>query len=817
MISLKLIKANSDNCKSILFAIVLCVTVFITSLIYIEYSLQDMDKEIAEKYGNIDIVFYDTNGSSDIYRNLINQEEVVNVAWQSNIPAYIDNYSIILHILDFEAHNAVNSIKNIDKKLISNMKGIFLSRNSLKVLGTEDNIFDLTVNGIKKEVKIAGVLDEKSFYEVANTSQINVYISKDYYNSIFEEEIIKNVYLVDLGDVSSTKASQFAHKFDNLISHNIVDKINLQKKESSQSFIYAVSFILIGLIGIVFGSLYNFSKTIISENIEHIGFLRTIGLSHQKATVLYKNMILLLGMIGEVIGIILGIILGNLLIYVKYGFSGFMFSKFSILLSLIISVVAPYIFMAIEMGKYKKHKPIQLLLLYRNHGYDEKEDMINKYIINSLFYIVFFIVLMSVRDKINDTANMILSAFAVFAVVKSVENSVVVLFHMLSLLSNKFINTRPLLALSFKNLARNKKKTASVFGTFILILAFYIGMYNVFYTIRTDAANKVELQYNGDAFITKYNQTQEVIEKKIDSISKLPIVESIETSHSRFLTLGGNRIEGYILSESEFEKFFNLLDVQTGKKALLPDSKQGGIIGESLAKKGNIKVGDRLTLSDDSNTYEIIVEGICNAYEYMGNVVYLNEKYFSYPVNNITLIFKEGVDIDQGIKIIKDSFSEDDVFTPTIKSKEQIKESYRINAIKGTMFIEVILVFISIIGVFMLINQAIQFINGRKREFTLMRVMGSSLNEIMKINFMEFIIFAIIGIIGGIISGILVTWEFVDIASISSGIGKVLSYHYDISNILIFSIFIFILYSLSLIIILYKLKNKTIITAVKEE
>ena len=142
MVSLKLIKANSDNCKSILFAIVLCVTVFIASLLYIDYSLHDMEREINEKYGKIDAVFYDTKGESDTYIRLINQEEVKNIAWQSNIPASLGSHSIILHILDFENHNLLNDIKNIDGKVIGNLDGICLGSDSLKLLGTGPDGFN---------------------------------------------------------------------------------------------------------------------------------------------------------------------------------------------------------------------------------------------------------------------------------------------------------------------------------------------------------------------------------------------------------------------------------------------------------------------------------------------------------------------------------------------------------------------------------------------------------------------------------------------------------------------------------------------------
>lgn len=823
MVSLKLIKANRDNCKGILFAIVLCVTVFIASLLYIDYSMRDMDREIAEKYGKTDIVFYDTSGTGDWFGDLKNRNEVVNVAWQSNIPAYIGNYSIVLHILDFDAHHAVNDMKTTDHHIVGNDDGIFLGSSSLRLLGLnedhlKDHVVELTVGDKTEKVQIAHVLDEQSYYEVAGAGKISAYMSEDCYTRLFGSEMTKNVFLVDLGNVSGAAASRFARMFEDLISHNIVDRIDLYKKQSSQSFIYAVSFILIGLVGIVFGGLYNFSRTIVSENIEHIGFLRTLGLSHRKATVLYQDMVLLLGIIGEAIGVVLGVLIGNLFIFAKYGFSEFVFPQPAVLLaSLIVSIAAPYVFMTIQAGKYRKYKPIGLLLAYRNQGYDEKEDRISKYVINGSICVALFIILMMVRGRLKDDINMILTAAAIFAAVKAVENIVVVCLHLLSLLSNQFISTRPLLALSFRNLARNKKKVVGVLGTLILILTFHIGMYNVFFTIRTDAANKIELQYNGHAFITNYNQTQEALQKRIKTISQLPVVKSVETSHSRYFDLGGNRIEGYILSESEFDEFFNLLDVQTGKKISLPKSGQGAIIGEGLAKKGNILKGDRLTLSDESNTYEVIVEGICDAYEYMGNIVYLNEKFFKYPVNNITVIFHDGVDVDEGIEAIEASLAVDGVFAPTIRSREQIKENYRQNAIKGTMFIEVILVFISTIGVFMLINQVIQFINGRTREFALMRVMGTSFGDIMKFNFTEFILFAVVGIAGSIASGILVTRGFVDIASISAGIGKVLSYHNNLTVILTITLYVFILYSFSLFLILNKTRKKSMIMTIREE
>jgi len=144
-------------------------------------------------------------------------------------------------------------------------------------------------------------------------------------------------------------------------------------------------------------------------------------------------------------------------------------------------------------------------------------------------------------------------------------------------------------------------------------MAFTIGMYNVWDTIREDSGLKVETQYKTDIFMSNYNQTDDVILDFTSKLSSMPEVKHLNTAHSRYLSIDGNKIKGLFISPEEYENFFQLHNVDTGEKSKVPHNPNQVVVSEALATKGNIKVGDSLTFTYGEISYTVEVSEICSS------------------------------------------------------------------------------------------------------------------------------------------------------------------------------------------------------------
>lgn len=820
MISWKLISKNRKKYTGIFGIIMVCVMIVTASFLYIMYASEKTQKENYRKYGDAAAVLYVDNEKSQIEEKLDALSEVKNYAGQSRYVASCANDKVMLHVMDFEAMDKINDIQTLDGKIIDAQKGIYLEKDLLSEKQVSEETKNVTLIVSEKEVSIpiGGFWDKKSFCEVASSSYANVYMDIKMYESLVGKCKPFDTYYIALSNPTSKHVSTFLQQFEGCASKNIIELVELEKKHSSQSFIYAVSFILIGLLGVVLGGLYNFTKGMLEENISQISFFRTLGLSRKEATRLYMQQILWIGGISEIIGLIAGTVLGNIAIAVQYGLSRVVIPNWWILLiTVITSLILPYCFMSAQSSSLKNSSPIRLLLSYRNKGYNSDDDNIKKYLINTIVYGALFLATNILVNQLDENIRLIIKCIQVLIILNFVQYLCTIILAFIGFLSKFWIKTVPYVAMALRNTSRNKKKVSSILGIFILILAFDIGMYDVFYTIRIDTVDKVEQQYQGDAYISEYNQTEEVAANTLVKMAELEEIEHIETSCSRYIIIDGNQIEGYFLSQDEFSTFFNVKDVETSKKAQMPSNTNEVVIGKGLAMKGNIKVGDTIELIDDDLTYKVTVSTICNTAEYQGNVVFLNEKGYEHATNSINFIFREGVTSQEGIKKIYSLFDEDDVSIPKIISKQQLKEKYRQSAINGTMFIEVILFFITTSGVLMLLNQEVQFMKDRKREYALFHALGNNKGKLGLMYIVENICILVVCLLGGVFSGILLTSAFVDVATYTAGIAEVLSYHYDLGLIAKLCGYVASLYILCIVYVMHNMKKKVNVYDVTNE
>lgn len=805
-----LMRYNGRNNMGIFICIGICVIILVTSLTYINYSMIELENEIDSKYGDIDAVVYcPDHGDQTILKQILHKPDIQEYAGSYSVVGQVYQGKANLYAIDINRYNLLNQIMSIDNKELSDMhtEGVYITGITASRLGrSKGDGISVTFAGKMCFLPIIDIIDEKSIYELGSRDSINIYMSVETYRSIWGVFPDNNIYYLDLaGENSSRLAGKLATEFGGLTVVNVVEEKDLKTKSSSSSFIYAVSFIIMGLIAVVCGGIYNFCRIILNDNLTQIGYLRTLGVSNRKSILLFQIGIVQLGLIGFIVGMACGFVTSNLFILLEYNNAGLTFPDLeTVLLALVVAIGLPYVIMSIGISRYAGMSPVQLLLSYRQNNCNENDEMISKHAFIAILMAVLYSTKYVIMARLDGKTALIANIIYLIILIKTLEGGSVCILELISRIGKRICIKRNKAnnLIWMTNITRNKRQVKSILGTVILIITFHIGMYGVFYSIRTDAVQKVENQFNGDVFIHDFNLTAELLKSKIDSLKSMEGVVSIEQSSKQYMQIEGNKIVAYFLTPDDFKIFFNYKSsVNPGNVHVsLSDNRKDVIIGESLAIKGGIKIGDQLEMADTKSTYSFTVKDICDSNEYMGNVVYINKQYYNVPVNTLAIKLTDGSS-PEIVSKIAERFGNGMLIQPSIATKDEVKENFRRNAIKGTSFIESILIFISTAAIFILINQISVFMQKRKREFIVLKCLGGSDKMIGRNIFIEAIVIAIVGISLSTVGGVLAIPEFVDVAMFTSGMGRVWDYACDFNAIAYIVTYVLVLYLMTLVLV----------------
>ena len=773
---LNLIRGQKNESRGIILSVTLVMIAIVATFMYIDFSMDVYLKEIDNKYGNLSVVFYSLDGSQIDESDFQIESEASNLRRTEIVKA--DGVKAQLVIIDEKGYKDVSPLKDSDGNMIPIGDGALISSNLKEITGDKNDL-EIELSNKKFQVETKGDFEEKDFFFTGDSTLPLILLSKAQFESITGESLPMNSLFIKSA-YSQKEIRGIAYDDKKYGMQNVLEEKDLMVKQSSYSFLYAVSFTLVGLITVVFGGVYNFCRLIINRNLEEIGFFRSIGTSFQGAMSIIYKMIFTISCISYVLGLIIGVILGNVAIGMEYGFSGFQLPTLPTLgAGAVVVFLLPVVFLYLESSKHKKKNPVELLLSNQDGGYDVRDDRYRPYLVKAAICIAIYIVALYLDSKLQGTIRMIVSILRIYLVLKSLELAIVLLFE---LTSRAPVDKQkdPVNYLAIKNLSRSKRKKSSVFGLFILILSIYIAMFSVFLTFREDAVNKVKNQFNGDIFITEFQGEKAVLDEKIQTLREDENIEYIETGKKVYMDIESNQIMAYYISPDDFERSFNYFDAGSQEKLKL---KQGEIvIGSTLARAGDIKPGETVTLKAGNENYDYRVQAVCDSNEYMGYVAYIPVAEEIEDPNTLTLILKDGVDPELYKETLKESFSKNLAVAPKISTKKDVMDNFRANAIKGTEFLEIMLFFVSTIGVFILLNQMFQYIDMQRKESSVLRSMGLTLKEVKKKNDMEMTIMIGQCSVFVLIGGFLLTREFVDIAVFTARVGDVWSYYYDLAG-----------------------------------
>lgn len=812
--------------KSISIGMIICIFMLIvltmTTFMYLDYSFKDLEINLEEKYGNTDIILYNFDDVEIDVDNILLDIKVDNKSEGCVFEAKAGSNIVYIYGLDFDTYPLINDIK-IDNFNKAGTNNLYLTEIAQELLGyNHGDPIDIEVGDAEYSFEYTGTINKKSIYEFGNKESIKAYIPIQQIESNMDIHN-RNLYFLDIAEGESVARTVEKLKTENpyLSVINVLEHKNLTRKTMTSSFVYAVIFVLLALAAVTWGILFNFSSIILNDFISQIGFYRTLGLSTQKATKIFKYYSLILGMIGLVSGVVIGILAGNLSIFIQYDSFHFQLpTDYSIYTCIIIAIVIPYLTMIIQINKMKDLTAITMLNQYKKNNFDEEKYNSRRSLLIGIGFICLFSLRYLADDYFDGLKLSILNILFVTSILYGIQY---ISPHILGFIS-KFLRGKRYVNffLSFKNVVINKKQVRGLLGTIITVIAFQIGMYSVFHNVRVDSANKFENQYNGDIFINDIYTDEDTIEQKIKEIESIDGVQRLEKGAKQYLQIQGNNIVAYFIDSEDFQTFFNYNFIDGGDSKKIYEAyesdKNNVIIGEGLKLKGDIKTGDVLPLEDVDKVLNLNVIGICDSNEYMGNVVYLNkELYPDIKTNLLTVKFKDGYDKEALYNEIENIMKTGLVIQPSMLSKEVLRDRFKKNAIKNTQYIEYILLFMTTIAIYTVINSINIFVEKRKREYAMLFSLGANRKTLSKNIIIEGLIIITTGLILSLLTGYLITPCFVDVAMFTSGMSKVSMYSFDIKTSLGILLYAFCLFTIMICFKAHEYKNKDYISILKED
>lgn len=629
-------------------------------------------------------------------------------------------------------------------------------------LGDEVN---LRVNGGMRKIKVVALVGDAGIFK--NESQSGSIqglmpfdtISK--YNKTNNRADEIHIEVKDGVDVDEAIAA-----LQKIYPKNTVERtIDVEELESQLSSI-TQPFMLMTLI-VVFMSvfiIYSSFKVIMLEKLPVVGTFRSVG-----ATRGIMNGVLLLealfyGIIGGIVACILGV--GCL-----YGLSYIMVSSMmggsgadislsvpmsSYITTFLIGVVMALLSTLFPILSVSKISLKDIILNNRPHKH-------RKYLKNTILGIILIVIGFALAISVKGSLALVASVVGMFVVIIGI----IMVLPSFVLTVSQFLGV--IFKVIFGNLGelatKNIKKNKSVLNSITLIT---IGI-SILFSISTMTRNVSDqvIDFYKDTFkcdirgyvgdmddqkvrIIKRNENVEQVIEVIECNMKVPEFNDMEIYPEAIRT-----------TQLSPDIQYNLIG---DEHALLEELQEGRnvIISQFLQNKFHVQVGDYITLKFKKMDRQYKVIGFMNSEWQNGYFALLPIKYIkrdadkkAYDMAYITV--KDGADAHQVCQEIEEAF-ENLTWTYMMTIEDLTISNQESNAAMMGM-ISIFAILAMVIGVVGVINNLLISFIERKQSIAMLRSVGMSKFQVLRMIFIEGIGSGIIGGIGGIVGGILVSYD----------------------------------------------------------
>ena len=340
-----------------IFGVVGCVVLILSGL-NLRTSISNI---IPLQYGNIfdvdvELFLRDSLTRSSIEEERIrinNIEEVKSSILALLNYSYINDYDKPLYLVVPEDHDLLLDyvlLEDNGRRLELSDDGAVISRKIAKTLDIKvgDKIKVKDIDNNTFEVIISGITD--------NYVDNYLYIKKEYYNKLINDNVKYNTLLVKLKDenIDQAKLSSKFNENDSISYLTYTSYAQVVYKNLTKTLNYIVYVLVISAIILSFVVLFNLNNLNIEERKIEIATLKVLGFNNKQVYRYIENEVRLLTFIGILIGIVLGYFFSNLLISICE-LENVMYDYSINYLNYIIAVVVTCLFTSITSILCRKH------------------------------------------------------------------------------------------------------------------------------------------------------------------------------------------------------------------------------------------------------------------------------------------------------------------------------------------------------------------------------------------------------------------------------------------------------------------------------
>lgn len=751
----------------ILFSVMMSSALFFSSIAISDNVLKMFLSQAKQRFGTAEIIIHEGEDSPTpfIYtenaKSFRDETDYIIGAVQSvGFFKHNRDQKVTINVegIDFEDLQTMNPIIFAEKTDFEPFKGykIIISKNTADKYGLKvGEIMELDINQVTRRFKICGIAQPQGFF-LEGGQVVNAVVPRETMASIFGASGKSNMIYIKLKEADKKK--EIIKNLSQIYKRYIVEEPVSEEELRHETASISTGFMLMTVIVLFMGVfiIYTSFKVITMERLPVIGTFRSIGATRTTTDWVLLSESILYGILGGLLGGGLGIgILYLITVAITppwmKGYSvQIEFTGIQLVSSLILAVVLSFISSIIPIIRVSKI-PVKEIVLNKIEKQSTKK--LWKPVLGIVFLAVSF-ALPPFAPKsaamIIDTACMLLATSAVILLVPYLTEGFVRVFE--GVYTYIFGNEGVLAA---KNLRQNK----SILNN-ISLLAIGISSLLMITTVSDSVMKEVTSFFTNNSTFDIWFYINEADR---DMERQLLATEGVKDVYGNYEAGGidviGKNEKISVVQGVHSDKFLQFLntDIEGNRQALLNELDTGRniIITNMLREKFGVKKGDILTLKMKHGERDYKIIGFHNTLLDNGNNAMIAEKYFENDMNTHyyrNIFVKTDRDPEAVVAALQKKFARQ---TPYIISMEEMARlnsemnSQVFNTMKGFSIMALL------IGTFGIFNNFIISFIERKRSFAVLKSIGMSKRQIVKMMFIEALSGGIVGGAIGVLAGIL--------------------------------------------------------------
>ncbi len=768
---LKNIREKKFRTFLIVFSIIISSALFFASSAVSDTMVRMFEDRIKNYYGSAEIVIYPMQKSPSPYFTLEAAwpfrdkfEYAVGIVQGSGTYKHKQDETISISLVgaDYDEFQAMNPIAFESQKSFSPFEGkkIVLSKNTSDKYGLKlgDSV-ELTIGGNQYRFVLSAIAqpaglffdDGMSTYAIVPVDVLaSIYNCRGKYNMI-------NIKLKDPGEKPAV-ISELSKAYDRYTVREPISREELKQQTQGMSTSFMLMAFIVTMMSIFI--IYTSFKVVTMERLPVIGTFRSIGATRKMTDFVLLAESVLYGIVGGIIGCILGIGILYLMavatrpVWVKGFKAAIEFTPLQLGAAFVFAVVLSFISCILPILRVSRI-PVKDIVL---NSIDKTRKRSHWKLLAALVFIAFTFTAPALSPKqLVLPAGIMGMVLSVWAVVLLVPYLISLLIKPLEGIFMSVFGNEGLLAV--KNLRDNKS-----IQTNISLLAIGISSLLMINTISFSVVTELTSFYSSatfDVWVLGMSQIDRATESGIAKIDGVKEVYSVYEAYQVEVGSDGKNMLGLVqgVDRSKFLNYWNMEMSEDPDKLL--DKLEAGrniILTYSQKDKLGVREGDSIDLKMKTGSKSFTVVGFVSTLRNNGSYALVSEKYVK-PESESSfysnIFIKTNKNPEEVANDIQKKFARRHPFVRTVKQMEVLEQQSNASTfliLKGFSILALV------IGIFGVLNNLIISFIERKRSLGMMRSVGMSRRQTVRMIFSEALASGLLGGVTGLFAGYLMLW-----------------------------------------------------------